>query len=30
MGVYLPVKGWTDARIEQSLEINISLTITKS
>jgi len=30
MGVHLPVEGWADARIKQSLEINISLIITKS
>jgi len=30
MGVYLPVEGWADARIGQSLKVNISLTITKS
>jgi len=30
MDVHLPVQGWADARIGQSLEINISLTIAKS
>jgi len=30
MGAHLPVKGWADACIGQSLEINISLIITKS
>jgi len=29
-GVHLPVEGWTDARIGQSLKINISLTIAKT
>jgi len=29
-GVHLPVEGWADARIEQSLKINISLTIAKT
>jgi len=28
-GVHLPVEGWTDARIGQSLKINISLIIAK-
>jgi len=28
--IHLPVEGWLDARIGQSLEINISLTIAKS
>jgi len=30
MGVHLPVEGWADLRIGQSLKINISLTIAKS
>jgi len=30
MGVHLLVEDWADARIGQSLEINISLTIAKS
>jgi len=29
-GVHLPVEGWADARIGQSLKINISLTIVKT
>jgi len=29
-GVHLPVEGWADVRIGQSLKINISLTIAKS
>jgi len=30
IGVHLPVEGWANARIGQSLEINILLTIAKS
>jgi len=29
MGVHLPIEDWADARIGQSLEINISFTIVK-
>jgi len=30
MGVHLPIEDWANARIGQSLKINISLTIAKS